>query len=196
MEVATIAPVPTKAADRDLELIERHRLGDPSAFDEIFERYQRMVFNLALRLSGDPERAEDLSQEIFLRIYRHVGRFKGRSSLKTWVYRVSVNCCRSRLSRRRPPIQVPADPTVDLLDRVRDTSAGPERRAIARERMAQVMEALRALPRPYREAVVLRDVEELTYEEIAEVLDVRIGTVRSRIARGRVRLRQLVEESE
>jgi RNA polymerase sigma-70 factor (ECF subfamily) len=196
MEVATIAPVPTKAADPDLELIERYRLGDPSAFDEIFERYQRMVFNLALRLSGDAERAADLSQEIFLRVYRHVGRFKGQSSLKTWIYRVSVNCCRSRLARRRLPIQSPADPGIDLLERVRDTGAGPERQAIARERLGQVMAALRELPAPYREAVVLRDVEELTYEEISEVLDVRLGTVRSRIARGRDRLRQLLEEGE
>lgn len=194
MEVATISPVPTKADDADLELVERHRLGDPSAFDEIFDRYHRMVFNLALRLAGDPERAADLSQEIFLRIYRHVGRFKGRSSLKTWIYRVSINCCRSRLARRRLPIQIPSDPSVDLLDRVRDTSAGPERRAIARDRVRQLAAALQELPRPYREAVVLRDVEELTYVEIARVLDVRLGTVRSRIARGRERLRQKLEE--
>lgn len=193
MEVATITSVPTKADDPDLELIERHRLGDPSAFGEIFDRHHRMVFNLALRLSGDPERADDLSQEIFLRIYRHIGRFKGRSSLKTWIYRISINCCRSRLARRRLPIQVPADPTVDLVDRLRDPTAGPERRAIARDRMRQLMAVLQQLPRPYREAVVLRDVEELTYEEIAGVLGVRLGTVRSRIARGRERLRQMLE---
>jgi len=120
MEVATIRPTQTRDAAADLELIERHRLGDASAFDEIFESYERMVFNLALRLCGNPERAADLSQEIFLRIYRHVGRFKGKSSLKTWVYRVAVNCCRSRMARRRLPSLTLPDPTINVVDQLRD----------------------------------------------------------------------------
>lgn len=196
MEVATIAPTSTQDGATDLELIERHRHGDPAAFDEIFARYERMVFNLALRLSGDRERAADLSQEIFLRIYRHAARFRGRSTLKTWIYRVSVNCCRSRLARRRLPTLTLPDPQVDPVDRLRDHRAGPERRAIARDRVRLLHEALGELPRSYREAVVLRDIEELSYNEIATVLGVRLGTVRSRIARGRERLRKRLEEEE
>lgn len=196
MEVATIARQSARAADSDLELIERHRLGDPSAFDEIFVEYQRMVFNLALRLSGDREEAADLSQEIFLRIYRHIGRFRGRSSLKTWIYRVSLNCCRSQLSRRRLPLLSLPDPNADVMALLRDTSAGPERVAIGRDRVRQLIESLRRLPRVYREAVVLRDIEELPYDEIATVLGVRLGTVRSRIARGRDRLRRMLGEEE
>ncbi len=196
MEVAAKARMPSRAPEADLELIERHRVGDLTAFDEIFNRYEHMVFNLALRMSGDREEAADLSQEIFLRVYRHMGRFRGRSSLKTWIYRVALNCCRSRLSRRRLPVLSVPDAAGDVLERIRDRRAGPERLAIGKDRARQLFDALLKLPRVYREAVVLRDVEELAYDEIAAVLGVRLGTVRSRIARGRDRLRRMLEAEE
>lgn len=188
-----IAYVARRGTDDDLDLVERHRRGDPTAFDEVFARYQRMVYNVALRLSGDPERAADLSQEIFLRIHRHLGRFEGRSSLKTWVYRVAINCCRSRLARRRLPTQSLPDAAAEVLEELRDRAPSPERRAIARDAGRRLGQALAALPPIFREAVVLRDVEGLSYQEIAAVLGVRVGTVRSRIARGRERLRESME---
>ena len=86
-------------AGRDLAL--RHRYGDAAAFEEVYLRFADMVFSLALRMSGDREEAADLSQETFLRVYRHLGRFRGRSSLKTWIYRITINCCRSKLRRSR-----------------------------------------------------------------------------------------------
>lgn len=196
MEVALKVGMPTRAPAADLELIERHRAGDPTAFDEIFRGYQQMVFNVALRMSGNPEEAADLSQEIFLRVYRHVGRFRGKSSLKTWIYRVAINCCRSRLSRRRLPMVSTSDRAGDVLERIRDRRPGPERVTIGRDRARRLFDALGELPRPYREAVVLRDLEELAYEEIAAILGIRLGTVRSRIARGRDRLRTLLEVAE
>ena len=81
------------------------RYGDPAAFEEVYRRHVDMVFGLALRLSGDREEAADLTQETFFRVYRYLGRFAGRSSLKTWIYRIAVNCCRTKLRRRwrRPP---------------------------------------------------------------------------------------------
>ena len=196
MEAIDIADGPTTERDDDLALVERHRHGDPAAFDEIFERYQRMVFNLALRMSGNREEAADLSQEIFLRIYKHVGRFKGRSSLKTWVYRVAMNCCRSRRARKRLPTQPLPEAADQVLEELQDETSSPERRALARDAGRRLMRALGELPAPFREAVVLRDIEGLSYLEIAEVLRVRIGTVRSRIARGRDRLRDALEEDD
>jgi RNA polymerase sigma-70 factor (ECF subfamily) len=193
MEAANIARAPIREVSDDLEVVERHRRGDPAAFEEIFTRYQSMVFNLSLRLSGSREEAADLSQEIFLRIYRHVGKFKGRSSLKTWIYRVSVNCCRSRLSKKKLPTVPLADDPSKSMREIRDPRSGPERRAIAQDEIRQLSEALMMLPSPFREAVVLRDIEELSYEEIAAVLGVRLGTVRSRIARGRDRLLAILE---
>lgn len=193
IDIAHRAP---QGTDADLELVERHRRGDPTAFDEVFERHQKLVYNVALRLSGDRERAADLTQEIFLRIYRHLGRFEGRSSLETWIYRVAINCCRSRLSRRRPKTQSLPEAAAEVIEELRDAAPNPERRAISRDTGRRLAGALSSLPAPFREAVVLRDVEGLTYKEIAEVLSVRIGTVRSRIARGRERLREMMEKEE
>lgn len=180
----------------DLELVERHRYGDRAAFEQIYSRHADMVFNLALRMTGDEEEAADVSQETFLRVHRYCGRFRGRSSLKTWIYRVTVNCCRSRFRRNQSWRTRILSGALETVEQVPDTRRGPEDRTLARDRGESVTDALRRLPEPFREAVVLRDLEGLTYEEIAGVLGVRIGTVRSRIARGRDRLRILLETSD
>jgi RNA polymerase sigma-70 factor (ECF subfamily) len=182
--------------DSDLELVERHRYGDAAAFEQIYRLHAEMVFNLALRMTGDPEEAADVSQETFLRVYRYCGRFRGRSSLRTWIYRVAVNCCRSRFRSSETWRTRTVSGSLERVEKVADTRRGPEDRVLARDRGESVMQALQSLPEPFREAVVLRDLEGLTYEEIAGVLGTRIGTVRSRIARGRDRLRALLEGLE
>ena len=183
--------------DLDLELAQRHSRGDVRAFDEVYSRYAVMVFNLALRLSGDPDEAADLTQEIFLRVYRHLDSFSGRSALKTWIFRVALNHCRERLSRFRPvtlPIAEAADDAGPAgAASIADPRRSPEEQAVAADLGRQVACALALLPAPFREAVVLRDLQGLSYEEIAAVLGVRVGTVRSRIARGREQLRGLLE---
>lgn len=180
------------SADRDL--VQRHLIGDPEAFAELYDRFEGMVYSVALRMAGEPAAADDLSQEIFLRVFRHLEKFRGRSSLKTWVYRIAVNCCRSRLSRRRLRRQRVVPDTLDRLEKVADVRRGPEDRALARDAGDVVAAALARMPLPFREAVALRDIEGLSYEEIAAVTGQRLGTVRSRIARGRDRLRLLLEE--
>jgi RNA polymerase sigma-70 factor (ECF subfamily) len=196
VEAATVSTAAVHEHQRDLELVERHRLGDQRAFDEVYRRYDRMVFGLALRLSGSDDVAADLAQEIFLRVFRYIGQFRGRSSLKTWVFRIAINHCRSCLGRRRLPVQ----PLSDGLDGAErgtaafpDPARGPEELAVAADEGRRVAAGLATLPASFREAVVLRDIEGLSYEEIAEVLGVRIGTVRSRIARGRDQLRTFLE---
>lgn len=177
------------SAQRERDLVDRHRRGDEQAFEEFYQQFSGMIYNLTLRYSGNPELARDLSQEVLLRIYRSLGKFKGRSSLKTWTYRVCINLCRSRLGRR----------TLDTYSLTRESGAeieltdprrGPEERAIARSEVVRLGEALPRIDPVYREALLLRDLEGLSYQEIAEVLNVPIGTVRSRIARGRERLRR------
>ena len=185
----TIAAAADRSADRTL--VERHLWGDPRAFEELYREHADMVYNLALRLSGDPDRASDLSQEVFLRVHRHLAKFRGRSSLRTWIYRVTVNHCRSRLRRRRLDTRSLAAEG-ERLSRLADPRRGPEERAVAGDQGRVVTAALAELPVAFREAVVLRDLEGLAYEEIAEVLGVRIGTVRSRIARGRRQLREVL----
>ena len=190
MEAITVS---SPSSNPDLDLAERHRYGDPQAFEEVYDRYASMVYSLALRLAGKPSEAEDLAQEVFLRIYRHLGRFNGRSTLKTWVYRVTINHCRSRLGRLRRLFQLPVDDEGREQTDWVDERRGPEARALAHDAVRRVTAALQQVKPSFREAVVLRDIEELSYEEIASVLGIRIGTVRSRIARGREQLRRVLE---
>ena len=177
--------------DADVDLADRHRHGDETAFDEVFARYSAMVYGLSLRMCSDPLRAQDLSQEVFLRIFRSLSRFRGRSSLRTWVYRVTLNHCRSRLGRKRlltEPLDTPA-----VERQVRDPGRGPEGLTLAADAGRLVARGLLRLPARFREAVVLRDLEGMSYREIADVLGIRLGTVRSRISRGREQLRVILE---
>jgi len=194
MDAATVRE--SMRPEADLDLAQRHRYGDETAFEEIYDRFGGMVFNLALRLSGEPEEAADLSQETFLKIHRHLSGFRGRSSLKTWVYRVAVNCCRSRYKKQSAWRSRLLPESEEKLERLPDRRRSPEERAIARGAVGRIAQALAELPTIYREAVLLRDIEGLTYEEMSQVLGLRLGTVRSRIARGRDRLRVLLEVSE
>ena len=185
---------PSLSTHSDLDLATRHRYGDAEAFEEVYRRFAQMVFNLAYRMSGTAEEAEDLAQEVFLRIYRHLGRFNGRSALKTWVYRVTLNHCRSKLGRKRYPTRPLAEENDGVGARLVDDGRSPEELALASDAGRRVMAALRQVKPVFREAVVLRDLEGLSYDEIASILKVRIGTVRSRIARGRDRLRIVLEK--
>ncbi|MEM7048984.1 MAG: sigma-70 family RNA polymerase sigma factor [Acidobacteriota bacterium] len=177
---------------RDLQIVERHRYGDDSAFEEVYAHHAEMVFNLSWRLSGNRDQASDLTQEVFLRVFRHLAKFRGGASLKTWIYRIALNHCRSELGRTRLPAVSDDEET---LGRLPDPRRSPEERAAAEDAGRQVAKALGGLPRRFREAVVLRDLEGLTYLEIAEVTGVRVGTVRSRLARGRERLRRILENT-
>lgn len=182
---------PGLSSTPDWTLAYRHRYGDERAFTEIYARFAPLVYNLCLRLCGDPTRAQDLSQEVFLRVFRGLPRYRAGSSLKTWIYRIALNHCRSRLGRRTLATE---DFAGERLDRgPADPALGPEEALLARDRARRLSGALLALPLRFREAVVLRDVDGLSYQEIAVVLHVRQGTVRSRIARGRERLRALLE---
>jgi RNA polymerase sigma-70 factor (ECF subfamily) len=191
--VATVYPVVHHDVALDVALVERHRCGDLHAFDEVYGRFGEMVYNLAFRLASNRDEAADLTQEIFLRIYRHLGTFGGRSTLKTWVFRIAINHCRDRLSRHYPAMQSIDDDSEDGAS-IADPGRGPEDLAVAADEGRRVAEGLSRIPPVFREAVVLRDLEGLSYEEIAEVLGVRVGTVRSRIARGREQLRILLEK--
>ncbi len=179
-------------AQKERDLVERYRRADPEAFDEFYRQFSAMIYNLCLRQSGAPETAQDLSQEIFLKIFRSLARFRSQSSLKTWAYRIAINHCRSRRGRRRLEAVSLTRDDGEVID-VADPRRGPEDRALAASESERLARALLDVEPRFREAVVLRDLEDLNYQEIAEVLRVPIGTVRSRIARGRDQLRQILE---
>ncbi len=193
-----LPPVTSPESDGldDERLVELHRYGDPEAFPQIYSRFERMVYNLALRMSADPDVAEECTQETFVRVHRHLAKFRGDSGLKTWIFRIAVNCGRSRLRRRSRRLSrfQPSDP--ERFEREVDARRNPEERTVDRDLAARLIALLPELEPHYREAVILRDIEGLSYRQIGTVLGVRPGTVRSRIARGREALRRHLEAGQ
>ena len=187
------APRPTGSADEDQALVERARLGDSAAFGALVRAYQHRVVNFARAMVGDAMDAEDVAQDAFLRAWRGLGGFRGGSSFKTWLYQIVTNAARThRTKRQSRPDRAAGDSSdaASVIGRLA-SSDNPEAEAIRRDAIDQ---ALQALPEDWRAAVVLRDIEGLDYAEIARALAIPIGTVESRIFRGRARLRALVAD--
>jgi RNA polymerase sigma-70 factor (ECF subfamily) len=172
--------------DRDEDLVDKYLAGDERAFSALVERHQTRVYNVALRILGNSEDARDATQDAFVSMLRKLSQFRGESAFTTWLHRVTVNSCYDILRKRRrqpmlrlvgdeddhmpetgPPIADHADATVDSID---------------------VARALQLIPEEYRVTLVLADIRDLPYEEIARVLDVPVGTVKSRVHRGRIAL--------
>ncbi|HVO50714.1 MAG TPA: sigma-70 family RNA polymerase sigma factor [Thermoanaerobaculia bacterium] len=179
----------------DERALSRFLAGDVLGFEQIVRHYSGMVFSLAARLVG-PAEAEDVVQETFLRAWHSLSRFRGESSLKTWLYAIALNRARARhgtLSRLKAvftPGKTRDDEVFASLDGAADPALSPEENAVVTERRRRLREAIRALSDEFRTAVVLRDLEGLSYEEVAEVLGIPVGTVRSRLARGRALLKE------
>jgi RNA polymerase sigma-70 factor (ECF subfamily) len=184
------------------EFIERLKTGDAAAFDTLVIRYSGDVYALLFRLTENPEEAGDLTQETFLSALKAIGKFRGDADLKTWLFRIAVNESRNRFrwwKRRNRHNTISLDaPTAagseqSLHETLSGSSANPEENALRQEREAALKKALRSLPDIFREAIILCDIEGLSYEEISVALEINIGTVKSRIARGRDELRRKLE---
>jgi RNA polymerase sigma-70 factor (ECF subfamily) len=194
MSIRSAEALPGNAPDR--VLVERCRQGDPQAFARLVALHEGMVFNLAARLIGDAEEAKDVAQDVFLQVYRTLGRFEGRSSLKTWIYRIVVNQCHNRhrwWRRRKKDCSRPLDaltPTdqARLVEGDRGQTS-PYEEVRRRERSGRVQAALLGLSFDHRAILLLREVEELPCEAIAATLGIPEGTVKSRLARAREALR-------
>ena len=185
---------------RDTVLVAQARAGDRTAFDELVVRYQDRVFNMAYRILGHREDALDVAQEIFLTVFKSLARFEAKARFSTWLYRVTVNRCRDELRRRGTvkhtrPRSLDAARKNDDDDRSMEPAAAaatPEQQAAARETHELVSAAIADLPGDAREVLVMRDVEDLAYDDIAEILEIPVGTVRSRLNRARTLLRDRV----
>lgn len=164
-------------------------------FDEVYERFRRPVWRLARRLTGSEEDARDATQEIFLRVWRGLDGFRGEAKLSTWVFQIAWNYLRlhHRRAGRRPPLVAVADDEALVVERAPDPVPDPERHATAADLLDRVEEAIDRLPEQFRVVLWLRDGEGRSYEEVAEVLDIPIGTVRSRLSRARQALKQELE---
>lgn len=181
-------------ASAEASLIERCLTGDETACTALVDQHQRMVYQLALHLLGDPQEALDLSQDVFLRVFRTIHTFRGQSTLRTWIYRIVINQARNRLRwwrRRRRDDQVSLDEHLNAHGDVLAAAdaVAPDQMLRQKELGERLRRALDALPFEQRSALVLREIEGLSYEEIAYSLGVRVGTVKSRLARAREALR-------
>lgn len=195
--VGLTADYSSSHSDVETQFIENLRAGDAAAFDTLVDRYGGHVYGLLLRITNDPEEARDLTQDTFLRALKGISKFRGDSGIRTWLFRIAINQSRNRFrwwKRRKKDKTVSIDAPVSdtemsLSDLIPDQGPSPEDDVLRKERYHQMLEAIEALPETYKEAVVLCDVEGLTYEEISDVLEIGMGTVKSRIARGRRELR-------
>ncbi len=185
-------------AGAEADFIDRLRGGDPEAFDNLITRYSADIYAVLFRITESPEEAADLTQETFLSAVKAIRTFRGESELKTWLFRIAVNHSRNRFrwwKRRKKDSTVSLDAPIGdssstISELIPGTEASAEDTVLRHEREAAIRKALLELPEIYREAIVLCDIEGLSYEEIAAALEINIGTVKSRIARGRDELRK------
>jgi RNA polymerase sigma-70 factor, ECF subfamily len=196
------AGAPMSADVSDLSLVRRVQRGDKGAFDALVLKYQHKLVKLVMRYVRNPAEAEDIAQEAFIKAYRALPQFRGDSAFYTWLYRIAINTAKNAVvSRDRSPIEYDldrnnTDESYDMQGRMKDPET-PEGLVLTDEIRSTVNAAIDALPEDLRTAIVLRELEGLSYEEIAAAMDCPVGTVRSRIFRAREaidrRLREVFE---
>ncbi len=199
LSASEAARTPSRGEDR--LLIQEALSGDPG-FEKLVRTYERMVYRVAFRFLGNPTDSSDVAQEVFLRLHRALPQFRGDSSLSTWIYAITANlsrnAIRSRKNREKTQVLAPKEKDGDhrnFWDKAEDKGAvSSSRKLESREIHEAIQQALALLPLDYQEAVILRDMEDLDYPEIARVLKTSLGTVKSRIARGRALLREQLRE--
>ena len=206
LEMEQVAPATLEEVrpSAEVQFIDRLRQGDTTAFETLVNERSGEIFGLLFRLTENSEEARDLTQETFLRAFQNIAQFRGESDLRTWIYRIAINQARNKWrwwKRRRRDATVSLDATTEdgkqsLLETLKaDSGRDPERDTLAHERERVLRKGLSGLRRVYRETVILRDIEGFAYEEIAVALSISVGTVKSRLARGRQELRRLLEGS-
>jgi RNA polymerase sigma-70 factor (ECF subfamily) len=182
------------AASSEHELIRRARAGDEDAFADLVASHADRVYAMLRRLGLDPDEADEVAQEVFVRAWRGLARFEERAQFSTWLYRIAFNEAQRRLSRRRPARAEPEPDREDPIDSLSESlELGPEAQTLDREFEQTLERALDQLPAEWRAAVVLRDIEGLPTRDAAEVAGIREAAFKSRLHRGRMQLRALLE---
>jgi RNA polymerase sigma-70 factor, ECF subfamily len=184
---ASPEPDPALASLEEAELIEACVAGRPGAFDLVVERHRRTIYQLCYRFVGNHEDASDLAQDVFLRAYRGLRRFKRQSSLGTWLYRIGVNVCLNRVS-----VKTPVSEPIENHQHVDHRTESPSDRLLRGERADQVRAAIAKLPRKQRAALILRTYHELSHQEIADMLGSSVGAVKANVFHALQNLRKLL----
>ena len=201
-KVAVASGVSTAYTIADSDFVDRLRNGDGEAFDTLITRYSGDIFSLLYRMTGDREEAGDLTQETFLSALKAIRSFRGEAELKTWLFRIALNHSRNRFrwwKRRKRNETISLDKplgegTATVSDTIADDAESPEQAVIRAESRRRLAAAVNSLPEIFRETIILCDIQGLGYEEIAHALAINVGTVKSRIARGREQLRKKLSD--
>ncbi|MBC7247495.1 MAG: sigma-70 family RNA polymerase sigma factor [Actinobacteria bacterium] len=176
----------------DEELVRAFLEGDREAFEELVRRYHPVVLNMACRLLGNRDDAADVCQEVFILLLRKLGSFRGEAKFSTWLYRVSLNACHDHARRARRHVSLSESPGEDMPEMEQllpdEGLEGPEESMEREEVRRKVQEAIRRLPPKFKEVIYLHDISGCNYKEVAEILDINLGTVKSRLNRARARL--------
>ena len=177
-------------AETDEQLVRKSQQDDERAFGELVSRYESKVYSLALKMLRNPEDAEDVLQDTFLRAYRGIKSFKGNSTFSTWIYRITANSALMRLRKRQlPTVSIDDADEREAPINIADWAPGPVEQMLNQETQAAMTEAIDALPPEFRQVFVLRDIEELSNAEVAEILDLSVAAVKSRLHRARLKVR-------
>lgn len=179
------------------ELILQCKNGNVEAFEQLVLKYQRQIYTVAYRFMGNHEDASDLAQEAFIRAYKSIDRFRGESSLKTWLYHIVSNVCRDELRKRKKGQSLSLDAPVsteegEISRQTEDWTYAPEHIYESKETQYYIQEALNKLTPDYKEVLILREIEGLSYEEIANYLGLSLGTIKSRLNRARKAMRDIL----
>ena len=178
---------------QERDLIRKAKQGDMLAFEELILKHEKIVYNLALRMMNHSEDAMDISQEVFLKAYRSLTNFDERSAFSTWLYRITHNTCIDEIRKRKGKQTYSLEEDLESEDgsmqrQVADDGDTPEESLMRKEEKSEILHALDTLSEEHKAAIILRDVKGLSYEEIAEILELSLGTVKSRINRARNQL--------
>ena len=176
-------------------LIQKAQKGDTNAFGTLVASYEKFIFNVACKMFSNSEDASDIAQEALIKAYKNIDKFDFNSSFSTWLYRITVNACTDEMRRRkgRESISIDAeDEESGLAVQIEDTSLGAEERVIQNETVSEVRTAIDKLSEEHKTVIILRDLQDMTYEQVAQTLDLSIGTVKSRLARARKSLKDII----
>lgn len=183
----------------EMALIRRVQRGDQTAFAELLEAYEKPVYNLCLRMTGNPEDAADMTQEAFLKVWRGAAQYQFESSFSTWLYRLTSNVCIDflRSKKRRQTVSLTVEEEQDGTQEleIADPAPLPEEQVLHSETKREIAAAMEALEEDFRLILTLRLVENLSYEQIADAMDLKVGTVKSRLARARIKLKNILAKN-
>jgi len=188
---------PTGSPDPDAAFVRAVQDGDMAAFDQLVIKHKDKLFNMVYWLLGDYQETNDCAQEIFIRVFKSIKKFRFQSSFSTWLYRIAINTCKNRRKssayrwkKRTISLENPENPNQDNRSyEIQNGSPSPENRLEKKERIMLIRKAINALPQEQNRVIVMRDIQGLSYQEIADITGLNLGTVKSRLARARLELK-------